>query len=348
MTLFVSPDSAWIEPEDPAYAAALAAHPGADIYHDPHYLRSVAMDGAVRVLLLPNLILPLVVRPLPDWLAAPQFQDAESPYGYAPPLVTGPLAWDAVARQLAAQGVINVFLRNHPLVDWGNSLGIAEITQAPVAVIPLAEGREQAFSGARCATHRSQVKRAKAQGFTVDVHEAPAALADFRRLYEHTMERLQAADFYRFGDQAWQQLCSLGARLALITVRDSQGEVHNQALFMRGQRFAHYHLSARTAHAHNAASHLLFEAVADWAISHGCSAIHLGGGTSGKEDDGLLAYKRRIGRQDAVFRTAGLITDPIQHVAMTARWQQRSTVPGRWFQTYRQPLLSLLSLLLLL
>lgn len=330
----------WVQPEDPAYAAALAAHPGADVYHDPHYLRSVAGDGEVQVLLLHNLILPLVVRPVPEWLAAPQVFDAESPYGYASPLTlpTGTVDWKSVAEHLAAQGVINVFLRNHPLVDWGD-LGIREITNAPVAVMPLAEGRAQVFSSARCATHRSQVKRATAQGFTVEVHEAPADLEAFRALYEQTMERLQAAEFYRFGDDAWKQLSCLGARLALISVRDGQRAVHNQALFMRGQRFAHYHLSARSDNAHNAASHLLFEAAADWAIQQGCSAIHLGGGTSGKEDDGLLAYKRRIGRHDAVFRTAGLITDPLQHAAMTARWQQRSTVPARWFQTYRQPLL---------
>lgn len=333
----------WVAPEDPVYAAALAQHPAADVYHDPHYLRSVAVDGEVRILLAPTLILPLVVRPLPAWLAAPELRDAESPYGYAAPLLSGQVDWSAVSTALVEQGVINAFLRNHPLQDWGDAsgdgLGLPPVTCSPVAVIPLAEGRAQAFTGGRCSTHRSQVKRALAQGFAVELVEAPTDLSAFRALYEQTMERLQAADFYCFGDAAWQHLLHLGSRLALATVRDGAGVVHTQALFLRGSRFAHYHLSARSADAHNAAGHLQFEAAADWAASHGCSAIHLGGGTTGREDDGLLAYKRRIGRGDALFRTAGLIADTAQHTALTARWQERSSAaPARWFQAYRQPL----------
>ncbi len=338
----------WVVPEDPAYRAALAAHPAADIYHDPQYLRSVATDGEPRILLLPNmLVLPLIVRQVPDQIAGDSTTalcDAESPYGYAAPLFFDKASggknvdWALVARELAGHGVVNAFMRNHPLHDWGEALGLPPITRSSVALIPLSEGgRTPAFSGSRCATHRSQVKRAGAQGFVAEVLESPADLTAFRQLYEQTMERVQAAGFYRFGEAAWQHLVQLGARLALITVRDAAGAVHNQALFLRGPHFAHYHLSARSADAHNAAGHLQFEAAADWAIAHGCSAIHLGGGTSGRDDDGLLAYKRRIGRTDAIFRTAGLIADPLQHAALIARWQQRSTVPARWFQAYRQP-----------
>lgn len=330
----------WLRAEDHAYLQALADQPAADVYHQPAYLRSVAGDGEVRVLVVPGLVLPLIVHRLPEWLGQPEQCDAESPYGYAAPLCSGSVDWTAVSAELRSHGVVNAFLRSHPLHDWGEHFALPGITRAPVVVIPLGEGREQAFSGARCATHRSQIARARKLGFTVETQTAPTDLADFRALYQRTMARLQAAESYLFPDAAWRELIALGERLALVTVRDAAGAVHNQALFLRGLRFAHYHLSARSDEAHNAAGNLLFEAAADWAVVHGCSAIHLGGGTSGREDDGLLAYKRRIGRADAVFRTAGLIADPVAHTALVDRWCARSRAAPRWFQAYRQPVVT--------
>lgn len=318
----------WLLPEAVDVAAL-------DVYYDPAYLRSVVGGDEVRVLCAPNLILPLVLRRLPEWLGEPGMHDAESPYGYAAPLVSGPVDWDGVRAELARHGVVNAFVRSHPLQEWCD---LPALQTSATAVIPLAEGRALAFTGGRCATHRSQVNRGKALGFTADIIEAPADLAQFQTLYERTMTRLQAAESYRFPAAAWHDLAALGNKLALITVRDGQAVVHAQALFLRGPRYAHYHLSARIDEAHNAAGHLQFEAAADWAAAHGCQALHLGGGTSGREDDGLLAFKRRIGRGDAIFRVGGLIADAPRHQQFIARWTERSGQSPRWFQAYRQPL----------
>jgi hypothetical protein len=302
---------------------------GLDVYYHPAYLRSVGDD--VRVLVRDDLILPLVVHPIPD----SDLCDAESPYGYAAPIARGPVDWEGVRAELAAAGIVNAFLRSHPLEPW---IDLPEVFCGPTVAIPVGEGRAAAFAGGRCATHRSQVNRARSLGFTATVASPPQDLTVFRALYERTMERLAAADFYRFGDASWAALSGLGERLALVTVADPAGVVHNQALFLRGPRWAHYHLSARSGDAHNASGHLLFEAAADWAVAHGCHAIHLGGGTTGRADDGLLLYKRRIGRQDALFRTAGLITRPDDHAALIAAWQTRTGGTPRWFQAYRQGL----------
>jgi hypothetical protein len=317
----------WLTPEE-------AADPAHDVYYDPAYLRSVAGADEVRVLIQDALVLPLVLRPLPAWLAAGDLRDAESPYGYAAPLVRGPVDWSAVQAELAAHGVVNAFVRSHPLQAWCD---LPPVTSAPTAVIPLDGGRAQAFAAARCATHRSQVKRALGLGFTATTDIAPADLTGFRALYDETMRRLNAAAFYIFASEAWGHLCRLGERLALITVRDAAGTIHNQALFLRGPQFAHYHLSARAAEAHNTAGNLLFEAASDWAVAHGCTAIHLGGGTTGAADDGLLRYKQRIGSADATFRTAGIVADAPAHAGLIARWAARSGSSPRWFQAYRQP-----------
>ena len=340
----------WLDPLAPATSAAVAALGRTDVYHDPAYVSAVAGEGQAAYLLVEDgglLLLPLILRPVPEAVAnaaalGRPLVDAESPYGYAAPVWSGDgeRLWAAAATALAERGVVNAFLRNHPLAPWVEPLPalLRAITSASTAAIPLDGGRAAAFGGSRVANHRSQVNRARSLGFTATVQAAPdaAALAGFRDLYERTMTRLGAADFYHFGDGHWRHLIDLGQRLALISIADPAGAVHNQALFMRGPEHAHYHLSARSDDAHNASGNLLFEAAADWALASGpCTAIHLGGGTSGAEDDSLLAYKRRIGKRDCTFRTAGLIADPVAHDALVAAWVGLSGKAPRWFQAYR-------------
>lgn len=301
-----------------------------DIYYHSAYLRSVAVGGEVLVLVRDDLILPLVVKSIPGT----DLRDAESPYGYAAPLPRGTVDWEGVRSELANAGIVNAFLRSHPLQQW---IDLPEIFSSSTAVIPLSEGRAAAFAGGRCSTHRSQVNRARALGFTVTLEIAPHDLTSFRALYKRTMDRLAATSFYHFPEACWTALTDLRDRLALVTVSDIAGTIQNQALFLRGPQFAHYHLSARADEAHNAAGNLLFEAAADWACAHGCIALHLGGGITGKADDGLLKYKMRIGRQDAVFRTAGLICRSADHAALISVWQAHTGGTPRWFQAYRQP-----------
>ena len=149
---------------------------GLDVYYDPAYLSSVANGAEIRVLVSDQLVLPLVVKPIPGTALF----DAESPYGYAAPLVFDGLDWDAVRDVLRANGVVNAFLRGHPLQPW---CGLPARTTASTAVIPLAP-RGQAFAGGRCANHRSQVHRAQGLGFvtTCAPAPAPAQVDSFRAL----------------------------------------------------------------------------------------------------------------------------------------------------------------------
>ena len=69
-----------------------------------------------------------------------------------------------------------------------------------MAAIPLTEGRAQAFAGGDCATHRSQVNRARRLGLATTLTLAPSLdkLRSFRTLHERTMERFAAGTAYRF------------------------------------------------------------------------------------------------------------------------------------------------------
>ena len=333
--------------EAAAWRAVLAGFAEADVYHDPAYVAAIAGGGRAELWSLADgddaLAVAIVRRPLPAWLEE-SGHDAEIPNGYGAPLADGAGArlWPRLAEELGRHGIVNCFLRLHPFiphhVDPAWCIGLPH----PTVWIPLDAGAAGAFAGGRCATHRSQVSRAERLGHTVRCAAAPeaAALAGFRALYAATMERLAAAADYRFDDAYFAALAGLGARLALVEVHDAAGTLVNAALLLRGTQWCHYHLSARRDDAHNSSGHLLFTAAAAWAAGHGCRGIHLGGGTSGAADDPLLAYKRRIGRGDAEFRTAGVVTDPMRHAQLRERWARRAGRAPRWFQAYREPLVT--------
>ncbi len=329
--------------ETAAWQVALAGVP-ADVYHDPAYVAAAASgvpEGRAVLAVAGDgrLVAPLILRPLPAWTGVPGW-DAESPYGYAAPLTIGdPTAsWAELIAGLAAAGVVNAFLRGHP----GTGLPLpadGETWRRPdtaTAVIPLADG--DPFAGGRCATQRSQAKRAERAGLVVEIVTPVTDFTGFRRLYDATMDRLDAADAYRFGDAYYAALAGLGERLALIAVRDGAQRPLAAALFLAGPVWAHYHLSGRDGDAGNLAGHLLFPAAAQWAHRRGCTALHLGGGTSADPADTLLAYKRRIGRDDAAFAAGGVVCDPAAHRRLLAAWTARTGTAPRWFQGYRQPL----------
>ncbi len=322
-----------------AWRAASAGLP-ADVYHDPAYIAAAALGQRVELVVATSggdrLAVPLVIRPVPEWLGEAAC-DAESPYGYAAPLVTGNglALWPELSSALAADGIVNVFLRGHPGLDLALPEGAWRQAPHATAAIPLADG--EPFAGARCANQRSQMNRGEKQGFRAEVQCPAGDLTEFRAIYDATMDRLEAGAAYRFSDAYYAALNGLGEAMALVTVRDPAGQAAAAALFFAGPVWAHYHLSGRAdGAAGNVAGNLLFPAAAAWAAGKGCRFLHLGGGTTAAPDDSLLAYKKRIGRLDTAFPAGGVLCDPVRHATLVERWRHRTGKPGSWFQTYRQ------------
>ncbi len=117
------------------------------------------------------------------------------------------------------------------------------------------------------------------------VREAPADLVDFTALYEETMSRLEAHDYYRFPEEYWHVLCTrLRERLVLSEAR-LNGELVASALCLVGPRWLHYHLSATSEQGRRVgAANLVLLGAARWGQERGLEQFHLGGGMGGQQD----------------------------------------------------------------
>ena len=318
-----------------------ADHP--DVYFTPGYGRAECRpprESWLGITCYDGLFqLPLVVRAITD-----DHRDAGSPYGYSgayadPALSAADLgrAWAHVYEVLREQRVVSVFLRHSPLVPQAPlpSPNTAVVRDHPTVAVDVRD-LQAAWSGlqGRC---RTAIRKARSHGVTVDIGPATAddllPDADFRRLYEATMQRRAAAAFYYFDDHYYAQLRgALGDDLLLGRARDADGTVISAALFLRHGGLLHYHLSGSGPEARRlGATNLLVWAAAEHCSPAGVELLHLGGGTG--RDDPLYRFKASFGPRRLAYQATGLVIDPAAYDRLTKDAPDGAT--STFFPAYR-------------
>ncbi len=246
-----------------------------------------------------DVVFACIVREVPSSDA----RDVITPYGYGGAVGVGdepPFArfYELYEGWCAENGVVSSFIRFHPL--------FANHRSAPPSVQLGFEGRTVGWrlGGGRDllagmdGKHRNTCRKAMRAGVAVEVTQAPGDLSAFAALYEATMRRLEAADYYFFPPAYWESLATrLGDQIALFDAV-LEGEVLASALCLAGGPWLHYHLGAMTDRARDVgATNLLLYEAACWAQTQGCSIFHLGG-SAGSGEDSLFAFKRRFSPDD--------------------------------------------------
>jgi hypothetical protein len=294
-------------------------HGPPDVYFTRGYGLAVAEveDGEWTCIELAdgNWQMPLLVRPL-----ASGRSDAVSPYGYAgvfagPGLSASDIGdlWRQTLDELRGRDVVAAFVRESPLIHQAPAPtdAIRVVTGHATFHVPCRPAGEvwDAMEG-RC---RTSIRKADKSGTTVALAPATrddlASGSDFRQLYEGTMDWVDARGYYFFGDSYYEALLTgLGEDLLVGTARDPDGQALAAALFMKGPRTLHYHLSGATQEGSRggATNKMLWEAI-QFAIAQGLDGVLLGGGVS--DGDGLERFKRSFGGEVRTFNAYGLIID---------------------------------------
>ena len=293
--------------------------PSPDVYFTAGYGRAAtttdvgtwclleAFDGAWQM--------PVIVRTLVDGT-----QDAVSPYGYsgvyaAPSLSPAQIqeAWAATLTSLRELNVISVLLRHSPLEPQAPHLPGQQpiVTSHPTIVLEPVDS-DSAWSGME-GNCRTKIRKAQKNGYTGEVRPAErqdlALGGDFRRLYDGTMQRLDAAPLYFFGDDYYTALFDgLGPNLFMSEVRDENGVVVSADLLMRHEDRIHGHLSGSNRDdARMGSNNLMIWTATQFAIDQGIRQFHLGGGVS--SGDSLYKFKRSFGGRELGYDVSGLVID---------------------------------------
>ena len=315
-----------------------------DTYSCAAYYRASALlepQGSRPVLLAyadqgGEVALPLLLRPLPDcggW-------DATSAYGYGGPVGRGTPDVGAFGRALDAwaveHGVVSTFLRLNPLLENGPLVPPAAdlVNVSSTVAWNISPGRNLRQS--LHSDQRRSVRKAERAAVAITVTTRPPNLEHVQKLYEGTMQRRQATDFFFFPSTYWDMLIRDDPVLVPLLVEARlDGRVVSALLCFVSDPWLHAHLSAGDDVARTVgASAACYLAAAEWGQALGLSCFHLGGGLGGSTASPLYAFKQRFdpGSRPRQFLVAKLVHD-------RARYRQLAGTDATdgFFPPWRRP-----------
>lgn len=334
-----------------------------DIYHLPEYL---ALEAA-RVAATPEAILivddekicfvPYLLRQCNEIFdrerATEKVFDVISPYGYPGILLSEaaniPEFIDFIIAQMfqvfQAKQVCSAFLRLHPLLNQEfNKICPPNICQlvGETVSIDLRLSEAEIWQQTR-PEHRNKINSCKRYGFTAKMLPFKPHINDFNIIYEETMSRVGAANFYYFGYDYFMYLAdALGEKIHLCIVELNE-QMTCAGLFTECCGIIQYYLGGtKTEFLKQAPSKLMFDYVRFWAKERGNEVFHLGGGVGGSKDS-LYHFKAGFSKQRHTFLTLRLITDEKQYlhlVDLQAKFlniEAEKLLETDFFPAYRSP-----------
>jgi hypothetical protein len=326
---------------------------GREPFAHPSYSRLFAgSDERALALVVENdagfAMLPLIVRPVPAALGADTgLLDAISPYGYGGPFLSGAIDVEQVLIEVedwaAREGICSAFLRLSLDLTLPAQIRMerADVTETGEnVVVNLLRSPEELWTNYEHKV-RKNVKKALRAGCSVRRDDRLEDVDTFLNVYEATMQRRDAAQWYRFDRAFFAQLADgLAGSYQVFSVLDADGKAVSVELVLEGDDYLYSFLGGTLQEAFPMSPNdLLKHEVASYGQQTGRRGYVLGGGY--QKDDGIFRYKKAFDpRGIRAFRTARVVGSRHRYDALVAVHSQKSghAPDGSFFPAYRAPL----------
>ncbi len=229
-----------------------------------------------------------------------QYYDCETPYGYGGPLTDDGIAESSQKNFLnefreytASRSIVSQFVRFHPLLmNHEYSTEIFETrylhdtiyidTETPELIIKNMDSK-----------NRNMVRKAKKSGITIECRPI-SDYQDFIPIYEETMRRDDANEYYFFDNEYFESQLELADNACVFYAMLDNDPVAASIMYYN-DKYIHYHLAGtRAEYRKYAPSNLLLYETACWASGKGIKKFHLGGGIV--QDDNLFGFKKQFNK----------------------------------------------------
>lgn len=279
--------------------------------------------------------------------------DSITPYGYGGVLfdttacsVTGAPTgeqlkafWTAYVEKMKELNIVDNFVRYHPVL--ANAVPMKEVSD----VIDL--GKTVAFHLDSpeviweniVPKNRNMIRKAEKNG--IEIHHAHdmVLFADFIRIYNATMDKDNAEEYYYFGEEFYKSIHEdLDGHYEMFYAT-LDGQIIAMSIMLFANKKMHYHLSGSMMEYRNLApSNLLLYKAALWGCEQGYKTFHLGGGV-GSGEDNLYKFKAAFNRKsDYQFSIAKMVFDQEKYDALVEERAARDPEFNReskFFPLYR-------------
>ena len=262
-----------------------------------------------------------------------EYHDFETAYGYGGPVWNNAdeafkeKALKFMVEELGKQHYIAGFVRFHPLFQ--NQEGFESvgrlIADRKTVAINLDQTMDEVWSNEIHSKNRNVIRKAEKAGCTFLADDNYEHLEDFIRLYDSTMDKLSADGFYYFDNDYYNHLVEGIPNSFLGCVKDAEGRIISSAIFMYSGIYGHYHLSGsdKLQLSLSPNNFMLWEAAKELQ-KRGVKRFHLGGGTSGDEENSLFLFKRRFSKDTCQFYIGKMLFNQETYDAICADWEQKN------------------------
>ena len=302
-----------------------------DIYFREEYVRLYETDTEKAVCCMVNdgeqmMLFPFLSRTF-DYQGQ-TLHDFETAYGYGGPIwhlaneKFKAAALQLMVDELKRQNYLAGFVRFHPLL--ANYEGFSEgriIEDRKTVAVDLSLEESEIWMQEIHTKNRNVIKKGEKEGLTFVVDNDYRYLPEFIRLYDATMDKLDAADFYYFKQQYYEEFVKTipNSFLGVVLCVD---RVVSAAIFMYEGGYGHYHLSGSdvTALKLSPNNFMLWNAALELK-RRGVKVLHLGGGTTSAEDDSLFCFKSRFSKHTYQFCLGKLIFNEQLYQNICSDWE---------------------------
>ena len=149
---------------------------------------------------------------------------------------------------------------------------------------------------------RNVVRKAQKNGVCIVLEDDLKTLEDFKSIYNGTMDRNEASEYYYFNDNFFDDTVEHCNENLFIANAYYENKIIASSLILRFDKYLHYHFSgALTEYRKLQGNNLLLYEVAVWGNENGYEKFHLGGGYE-SEKDSLYKFKKSFSKlEDSDF-----------------------------------------------
>lgn len=272
--------------------------------------------------------------------------DSITPYGYGGVLFEGEQSeanlkafWTAYVQAMKEACVVDNFVRYHPVL--ANAVPMKQVSE----VIDLGKTIAMDLTSPEviwtniASKNRNMIRKAEKNGIEIHHVHDYTLFADFIRIYNATMDKDHAEEYYYFKEDFYRSLHEELSGHYEMFYATYEGKIIAMSIMLFANKQMHYHLSGSMIEYRNLApSNLLLYKAALWGSKQGYRIFHLGGGV-GSGEDSLYKFKAAFNRHsDYQFSIAKMVFDEEKYLALVEERAARDANfdrESKFFPLYR-------------
>ena len=221
--------------------------------------------------------------------------DFITPYGYGGWIIEGngiESLFEEYSAWINESNIISEFVRFHPMLknhevcrSFYNVIELGEVVHMDLSV------RENIWDNIT-SKNRNVIRKAIKNDVKVYNGRYPELFEKFRRIYNATMDRDEAKDYYYFDEHFYTSILEDLPENSQIFWAEKDGEIIAASIMIYANGYMNYHLSGSLKeYGTLAPSNLILYKAALWGGENGYKTFLLGGGV-GSSEDNLFKFKR--------------------------------------------------------